>query len=102
MKKVYISLPISGQNLDDVLKRIQEASELLIAKGYIPVSPLEVQTDLNAPYSELMGNDIKALLECDAIILLDGWENSKGCRLEKYAASLYRKPVFIKDFIYEI
>lgn len=44
---------------------------------YIPVSPLEVQTDLNAPYSELMGNDIKALLECDAIILLDGWETAK-------------------------
>lgn len=102
MKKVYISLPISGHNLDDVRKRIQEASELLRAKGHIPVSPLEVQTDLNAPYSELMGNDIKALLECDAIILLDGWENSKGCRLEKYAASLYHKPVFIKEFIYEI
>lgn len=102
MKKVYISLPISGHSLDDVRSRIEEASELLKAKGYIPVSPLEVQSNLNAPYSELMGNDIKALLECDAIMLLDGWENSKGCQLEKYAAKLYRKPVFIKDFIYEI
>ena len=102
MKKVYISLPISGHNLDDVRKRIQQASELLRAKGYIPVSPLEVQTDLNAPYSELMGNDIKALLECDAIILLNGWENSLGCLLEKYAARLYHKLVFFNEFIYAI
>lgn len=102
MKKVYISLPISGHNLNDVRRRIEDVSELLKSKGYIPVSPLEVQSNLNAPYSELMGNDIKALLECDAIILLDGWENSKGCRLEKYAASLYNKPVFIKEFIYKI
>lgn len=102
MKKVYISVPISGHDLDDVRKRIQETSELLKAKGYVPVSPLEVQTNLDAPYSELMGNDIKALLECDAIILLDGWENSIVCRLEKYVAGLYYKPVFINDFIYEI
>ena len=102
MKKVYISLPISGHNLNDVRRRIEDVSELLKSKGYIPVSPLEVQSNLNAPYSELMGNDIKALLECDAIILLDGWENSKGFRLEKYAASLYNKPVFIKEFIYKI
>ncbi|MFT0409887.1 DUF4406 domain-containing protein [Bacteroides thetaiotaomicron] len=102
MKKVYISLPISGHNLNDVRRRIEDVSELLKSKGYIPVSPLEVQSNLNAPYSELMGNDIKALLECDAIILLDGWENSKGCRLEKYAASLYNKPVFIKELIYKI
>lgn len=102
MKKVYISLPISGQNLDDVLKRIQEASELLIAKGYIPVSPLEIQPDLDAPYSILMGNDIAALLESDAVLLLDGWENSKGCRLEKQAAKIYHKPILIKEFIYQI
>lgn len=93
MKKVYISLPISGHNLDDVKNRIQEASELLKAKGYIPVSPLEIQPNLNAPYSELMGNDIKALLECDAIIFLDGWEKSKGCQLEHRAATLYNKPI---------
>lgn len=102
MKKVYISLPISGRDLDDVRAQIEEASKLLRVHGYIPVSPLEIQPDLNAPYSVLMGNDIKALLECDAIIFLDGWEKSKGCKLEHCAATLYNKPMFIKEFIYEI
>lgn len=102
MKKVYISLPISGRNLDDVRHDIKEASELLKAQGYIPVSPLEIQPDLNAPYSILMGNDIAALLESDAMLLLDGWENSKGCRLEKQVAKIYHKPIFIKEFIYQI
>lgn len=102
MKKVYISLPITGRSLDDVRTQIDEVSKLLRAHGYVPVSPLEIQPDLNAPYSELMGNDIKALLECDAVIFLDGWEKSKGCRLEHQAANIYHKPMFIKEFIYEI
>ena len=31
--------------------------------------------------------DMKMLFECDAICMMDGWEQSKGCKLELDVAS---------------
>lgn len=45
-----------------------------------PAENFEGRTDL--PREEYMAADIKHLMRCDAIILLDGWEASRGARLE--------------------
>lgn len=45
------------------------------------------------PYHELLGNDIKALMECDAICLCPCWEKSKGCQLEHFVAQLWDKEI---------
>lgn len=39
------------------------------------------------------GNDIKALMECDAICLCPCWEKSKGCQLEHFVAQLWDKEI---------
>ena len=41
-----------------------------------------------------MGNDIEALLNCDAVLFMENWRTSKGCRLENAAAEIYDKQVF--------
>ena len=88
--KVYISLPITGRDIERVRVDIDYVASRLREQGHEPVSPLEINADnLDAPYAELLGNDIRALLDCKAIVLLDGWKNSKGCRLEKEAATIY-------------
>jgi hypothetical protein len=33
-----------------------------------------------------MRNDLKALLDCDALALLDGWQQSAGAHLEMHVA----------------
>lgn len=48
------------------------------------------QLDLQQPdvnWSAYMRSDIAALIKCDAIILLAGWENSRGAKLEHHIAS---------------
>lgn len=64
-------------------------------KGYRVVTPIDfdVNPDLDKPYHELLGNDIKALMECDEVCLCPGWEKSKGCRLEHFAAKLWDKDI---------
>ena len=37
-------------------------------------------------YSTYMKKDIKELLKCDVICLLESWENSEGAKLEKHIA----------------
>lgn len=92
--KVYISLPITGHDIEEVEANCIYASGVIQAKGHTPVSPLDVSPDPDATYAEHMGNDIEALLCCDAVLFLDGWRTSKGCRLEHEAAIIYDKDAF--------
>ena len=93
--KVYISIPITGHDIKDVEQRISRAKEALRNFGHEPVSPLdpEVNNDRSKPYGVLLGNDIAALLTCDAALFLDGWNKSNGCLLEYFAAIIYGKKV---------
>lgn len=95
-KKVYISVPITGHDIECVRKKVEEAKVVVIANGLIPISPLDVSTNLNAPYSEHMGKDITALLECTMAYFLRGWEKSNGCCLEFVAAKIYGKQVIFE------
>lgn len=65
-------------------------------KGYVPVSPLEVSPNPDTPYSEHIGNDIAALLECDAVLFLRGWDTSKGCNAEFEVAKIYEKKLMFE------
>ena len=89
--KVYISLPITGHDIEEVEARCIFAKSVLKKKGHTPVSPLDVSDNPDASYAEHMGRDISALLDCDAVVFLDGWEESKGCALEHAAAKIYNK-----------
>lgn len=92
--KIYISLPITGHDIEEVEASCIYASGVIQAKGHTPVSPLDVSPDPDASYAEHMGNDIEALLCCDEVLFLDGWRTSKGCRLEHEAAIIYGKVAF--------
>lgn len=70
----------------------------LRALGYDVVNPAEINVDPAAGWGECMRRDIPELLTCKAIALLDGWENSKGARLEWYIAeALDMKIMFARD-----
>lgn len=92
--KIYISLPITGHDIEEVEASCIYASGVIQAKGHTPVSPLDISPDPDATYSEHMGNDIEALLNCDAVLFMENWRASKGCRLENAAAEIYDKQVF--------
>ena len=85
-KKCYISLPITGRDLDDVGGRIAELKRNLIDKGYMPVSPFDREVDFDATHEEHMRADFKLLLDCDYILMGWGWERSVGCCAELNAA----------------
>lgn len=57
----------------------------LRARGHTVVSPAELHPDaVTNPqtWEHYMRADIRALLGTDAVVVLPGWEHSKGARLE--------------------
>lgn len=89
--KIYISLPISGKNVMTQTGIALSVAEQIRDLGHEPVNPFE--TPLAPPewserqkYAYYMGRDIEKLLLCDAVYFCEGWQESRGCRVESYIA----------------
>lgn len=87
--RVYIAGPIHGRPEHNA-PVFEEAAIALYRAGHEPVSPLELH---GAPEErdaktrgEIMHTDIRALLECDGVLMLDDWTRSRGARLEREVA----------------
>lgn len=80
--KCYISIPITGRDIDDVKKEIKNYKTRLRDKGYSPISPFDRVVDFNATHEQHMREDFKLLLDCDAILMACNWGRSVGCRAE--------------------
>ena len=105
MSKIYISIPISGHDIEEVKAKAIDISERLLwdvfelKKGRNRpdvITPFDVCPEPGKPYSYYMGKDIEALLECDAIYLCEGWQNSKGYMAEFEVARIYGKEIMFE------
>ena len=55
---------------------------MILSKGHDPVNPFKSGLPASALWHEHMRADIRQLLDCEEIFMLDGWERSDGARLE--------------------
>jgi hypothetical protein len=94
--KVYVAGPVAGK-ANDNRAAFDDAAHLLRMRGHEPIIPLDVPVyghDGDCPPGPIAGqdsrhtaccfmrSDIMALLGCDAVYFLDGWEQSTGSRTE--------------------
>lgn len=80
--KVYISGKISGLSEKEYKNNFNSAELLLTGLGYDVVNPVSYPEIPNGTWEEYMKRDLKLLLDCDYIHMLDGWEDSRGARWE--------------------
>lgn len=99
MKRVYVAGPMTGLPELNFPAFHREAARLR-AEGFDVVNPAEINggadelvamanMDANqvaAHWRACMRNDIRELVTCDSIVLLPGWERSRGASLEHYIA----------------
>ena len=84
--KIYISGQISGLNLNEAKATFKAVEGYLMETGCEVINPFNLFKEQDLTWSEFMVVDIKALLDCNAICMIKGWEQSKGARLEKHIA----------------
>lgn len=79
--KVYISGPMTGLPGHN-FPAFNAAAKQLRSLGVDVVNPVEVCRESGGKWHDYMKADIKALCDCDGLVLLDGWQHSNGAQLE--------------------
>ena len=103
--RIYLAGPMSGIK-DLNFPAFVDAGERIRSCGhsvFVPNEDMErypgfdcsnPETFKNLDMSEIMCKDLIEVLAADAIVLLPGWENSQGARLERIVAESTGKLVF--------
>ena len=102
--RIYISLPISGCNLeerkkkaaqmkDQVMQAVKTNKLAYISKNgkavsltennTVVITPCEIVPDAtDMTYEQVMAKDLEVLMTCDIVVFARHWQYSKGCRIE--------------------
>lgn len=83
-KRVYISGKITGLSEKEWTENFEAAEKALTEAGYRVINPAKVKVDLD--YQEYLTIDIILLGRCDAIYMLDNWQDSNGAKVERATA----------------
>lgn len=109
--KIYIATPVNGRKeatLDEkrlaACNRVRELVDKL--RERYPDAEFHSSFDLDicpigviASESEIMGKCVQRVMECDAILIDKDYECSKGCKVELFTATTYKKKVL---YFYDI
>ncbi|HRR33984.1 MAG TPA: DUF4406 domain-containing protein [Kiritimatiellia bacterium] len=119
MKWVYLSGPITGMpdgnrvafaEAEKIMMRVVDGVGSVLtpfdvvmpqdAAGGV-INPADAVVDVAEPtWADYMRECLCMLAKCDTIAMLDGWEKSRGARLELHVAlKLGLRVVFVRDFV---
>ncbi len=87
---IYISGPMSGVK-DHNFPAFNALASKLRSSGWRVVNPAELVG--GATWVEFMRRDIRYLMDCDMVIVLPGWQKSRGALMEVAIATILKMPI---------
>lgn len=82
-KTVYISGKITGLDISVAEAAFEEMEIRLNAVGHKAINPCKILPyHPDYKWEEYMLADIKMIFECNAMVMLDNWETSRGAKIE--------------------
>ena len=89
--RIYLSGKITGLNKEDYTRQFARAESYYKTSGFDVVNPVKIGEEVlkinpKAEWQDFMIRDLEALRTCTHIALLEGWEESKGAKVEKAEA----------------
>ena len=92
MTRCYIAGAVTGTT--DFKERFGVAEWEVACLEMTPINPVDLPHKHNKSWESYMKECIVALLKCDCIFLLEGWEKSKGAIMEFEIAASLNYPVY--------
>lgn len=89
--KIYLSGKITGREKEDYTRQFARAETFYKTSGFDVINPVKIGEEVlkinpKAEWQDFMIRDLEALKTCTHIALLEGWEESKGAKMEKAEA----------------
>ena len=94
--KLYVSGPITGHPNKNQ-EAFEEAAVVLKQLGHKPVTPFDLDVVYPRDSDDWVANmkrDVEFLPKADGVVVIDGWQGSKGAKIEIMIASALNIPVF--------
>ncbi|WP_230942435.1 DUF4406 domain-containing protein [Burkholderia stagnalis] len=85
--RIYIAGPMA-EVPEQSFPALDAEAARLAALGYDVVNPAEINRGHGSDWLACMRNNIKHLVDCDAIALMEGWHDARDVRLE-YTIALF-------------
>lgn len=98
-KRIYISGKISGLSFKEAFAKFDEAKDYFLKLDYDVVNPMTLSHEHDLSWESYMREDIKAMMDCDGIALLENYKDSKGALVEKQLAIELNFMVFCQFFL---
>lgn len=91
---LYVAGPMSGHP-ENNYPAFNDNTSALRGAGYGVVNPAEfsVPSGVRVHYVDLIREDLRQMLDCHGVAVLDGWWESHGARNEVNVAGMLKMPV---------
>ena len=102
--RIYLSGKITGREKEDYTRQFARAESFYKTSGFDVVNPVTIGEEVlkinpKAEWQDFMIRDLEALRTCTHIALLEGWEESKGAKMEKAEAEKLGLEIMYLRFI---
>lgn len=104
MKVVYVSGPYRDARgsfyVHQNIERARNMAAALWAEGFVPICPHANSAHMDGAVSDatFLEGDLELVRRSDAIVLLDGWEDSEGAKAEAFLAGQLGKVVYYCNY----
>lgn len=92
MKRPYIAGPVTGVP-EGNLPAFTHAEKTLRDAGFDPLNPRNNGAEGEATWLDYMRMSLRQIADCDGIVILPGWERSRGAAIEVELAQALGLPV---------
>lgn len=105
--KAMLSQPMAGKTDEEIIATREKAIKVLESKGYELVNTLFTDEWYNKESMEKRGvvqiplcflaKSLDHMSLCHAVYFCKGWENARGCRIEREAAKAYGLKIIYEE-----
>ena len=90
---IYISGSISGRSRDEAKRHFSKVHQAIEQSGDLFVyNPMDFKE--RSRWEDYMRDGLASLVDADAIVMLDGWQKSRGACLERNVAFELKIPIY--------
>lgn len=91
-KTFYLSGRITGIEAEAAML-FEAVEQRMIAAGHQVVNPMKLPHNHDKSYNSYMKECIRAMMECDCLLMLTGWKDSNGANIEHDIARTFEIPI---------